>query len=53
MALTSLDVVNSLFKDPSYVNTVLEEMLPDDTMELLQGTRKGKSEVSRLDHLKG
>ena len=28
-------------------------MLPDDTLDLLKGTRKGKNEVKNLDHIVG
>ena len=28
-------------------------MLPDDTLDLLKGTRRGKSEVKGLDHIVG
>ena len=53
MSLNSQDLINSLVKDPVYVQQTLDEILPDDTNELLNGSRKGKSEVSQLDHLKG
>ena len=53
MALTQQDLIASLLKDQAYVSQLLEEMLPDDTNDLLQGSRKGKSEVGKLDHLLG
>ena len=28
-------------------------MMPDDTLDLLKGTRKGKSDVKQLDHIVG
>lgn len=28
-------------------------MLPDDTLDLLKGTRKGKNEIKDLDHIVG
>ena len=28
-------------------------MVPDDTMELLNGTRKGKSPIKEMDHIVG
>ena len=32
---------------------VTREMLPDDTMDILNGTRKGKSDVKTLEHIMG
>ena len=32
---------------------ITTEMVPDDTLDLLKGTRRGKSEVKQLDHIVG
>ena len=52
-ALTENDLINSLLKSEVYVNQITEEMIPDDTLDLLKGTRKGKSNVKDMDHIVG
>ena len=53
MALSENDLVASLLKSPAYVEAIEEEMLPDDTMDMLQGSRRGKNEVKFYDHILG
>ena len=40
-------------KNSNYVDQITSEMIPDDTLDLLKGTRKGKSDVKALDHIVG
>ena len=51
--LNEIDLIASLLKSEAYVSQVTEEMLPDDTLELLKGTRKGKNEIKDMDHIVG
>ena len=51
--LNENDLIASLLKSEAYVSQVTEEMLPDDTLDLLKGTRKGKSDVKDMDHIIG
>ncbi len=53
MSLTENDLIASLLRSPTYLSQITEEMLPDDTLDLLNGTRKGKSDVKQLDHIVG
>ena len=53
MSLTETDLIASLLKSEAYVAEITEEMLPDDTLDLLKGTRKGKNEIKDLDHIVG
>lgn len=53
MALTESDLITSLFKTQGFLDQVVEEMMPDDTIDLLKGTRRGKSDVKDLDHIVG
>ena len=53
MVLTENDLIASMLKNQAYVDQVTTEMLPDDTLDLLKGTRRGKSEVKGLDHIVG
>ena len=45
MALNENDLIASLLRNQTYLSQITEEMLPDDTLDLLKGTRKGKSDV--------
>lgn len=40
-------------RNANYVDQVTSEMIPDDTLDLLKGTRKGKNEIKTLDHIVG
>ena len=51
--LTEHDLIASLMRNQVYMEEVTREMLPDDTMDILNGTRKGKSDVKTLDHIMG
>ena len=51
--LTEEDLIASVLKTHAYLDVVTEEMMPDDTLDLLKGTRKGKSFVKQLDHIVG
>ena len=53
MNLSENDLITSLLRSQAYLEEVTEEMIPDDTMDLLKGTRKGKSNVKELDHIVG
>lgn len=53
MALNENDVIASLLRNPGYVDQIMDELLPDDTLDLLRGSRKGKSEVGKYDHIVG
>lgn len=53
MSLTEHDLINSLFRTQGFLDQVVEEMIPDDTIDLLKGTRRGKSDVKDLDHIVG
>ena len=53
MNLGENDLIASLLRSQTYLEHVTEEMLPDDTLELLKGTRKGKSDIKTLDHIVG
>ena len=51
--LTENDLIASLLKSEAYVSQATEDMIPDDTLDLLKGTRKGKSDVKDMDHIVG
>ena len=51
--LNETDLIASLLKSKTYLDQITTEMVPDDTMDLLKGTRRGKSEVKHLDHIVG
>ena len=51
--LSEIDLIASLLKNEAYVSQITEEMLPDDTLDLLKGTRKGKNEIKDMDHIVG
>ena len=53
MQFTENDLIASLMKNTNYVDSITSEMIPDDTLDLLKGTRKGKSDVKTLDHIVG
>ena len=54
MVLTEADLVKSLLMQPLYINSVAQEMIPDDTSELLvQHGRKGKSMEKGLNRIVG
>ena len=40
-------------RNVNYVDSITSEIIPDDTMDLLKGTRKGKNDVKSLDHIIG
>ena len=40
-------------KNANYIDQITNEMIPDDTLDLLEGTRKGKSDVKTRDHIVG
>lgn len=51
--LSEIDLIASLLKNETYVSQITDEMLPDDTLDLLKGTRKGKNEIKDMDHIVG
>ena len=51
--LSEIDLIASLLKNEAYVGQITDEMLPDDTLDLLKGTRKGKNEIKDMDHIVG
>ena len=51
--LTENDLIASMMKNSSYMEQVTADMIPDDTMDLLKGTRKGKNDVKSLEHIVG
>lgn len=51
--LNEIDLIASLLKNEAYVSQITDEMLPDDTLDLLKGTRKGKNEIKDMDHIVG
>ena len=53
MTLTQTDLIESLLKDEQYMKHAVGEMLPDDTLDLLNGTRKRKGSMGELEHLVG
>lgn len=53
MSLGLDDLIASILRNPSYVEQVYQEIHPDDTMALLQGARKGKSEFKEMYHILG
>ena len=53
MSLSENEVIASLMKNANYIEQITNEMIPDDTLDLLKGTRKGKSDVKTLDHIVG
>ena len=53
MALNESDLIGSLLRGQAYLEQITTEMVPDDTLDLLKGTRRGKSEVKQLDHIVG
>ena len=53
MVLSETELVGSLLCSQSYLDTITGELLPDDTMDLCNGSRKGKSEVKYYDHIEG
>ena len=53
MFLNENDLISSLLRSQPYVEEIIEELHPDDTLDLLKGTRKGKSEVKEMDHIVG
>ncbi len=53
MALTETDLVASLLRNQNYIDQVTQEVLPDDTNDLLKNSRKGKSDVKELEHIVG
>ena len=40
-------------KNTNFIEQITNEMIPDDTLDLLKGTRKGKSGVKTMDHIVG
>ena len=52
-AFTENDLIASLLKNEAYISQINEEMHPDDTLDLLKGTRKGKSDVKDMAHIVG
>ena len=54
MIIDEKDLIASLLRGQNYLEEVTEELFPDDTNDLMQGTRKGKNTtVKDLDHLVG
>ena len=53
MALSENDLIASLLRTPAYVEAIEDEMIPDDTNDLMKGSRKGKAEVKFYDHIMG
>ena len=51
--LSETDLILSLCKQPAFLEQIVEELAPDDTLELLNGTRKAKSDVQNLEHIVG
>ena len=51
--LNEKDVVSAMMRQPTYLDEITEEMIPDDSFDLVWGTRKGKSEVKNFDHIVG
>ena len=54
MTIDEKDLIASLLRGQNYLEQITEELCPDDTLDLLNGTRKGKSTtVKDLDHIVG
>ena len=53
MSLTLDDLVASMMRNATYIEQATQELIPDDTMDLLKGTRKGKSDVKQMSHILG
>ena len=53
MSLGLEDLIASMMRNPSYVEQACQEIHPDDTMALLQGARKGKSDIKEMVHILG
>ena len=53
MTLGEQELVASMLRSKAYIETIEEELLPDDTLDLLQGTRKGKHSIKNFDHIVG
>lgn len=51
--LNESDLIGSLCRSQSYLEQITEELIPDDTLDLLKGTRKGKNEIKDRDHIVG
>lgn len=49
--LNENDLIASLLRSHPFIEMATEEMLPDDTLDILRGTRRGKSDVQTLDHI--
>ena len=48
------DLIASLLRSQNFLEQITEEFCPDDTLEMLQGTRKGKNTTFKdLDHIVG
>ena len=51
--LNESDLFASLLRQEHYLEQITEEMIPDDTLDLLKGTRKGKNEIKDREHIVG
>ena len=48
------DLITSLLRGQNYLEEVTEELFPDDTKDLMKGSRKGKNTtVKDLEHIVG
>ena len=54
MVLTEADLIRSLLMQPLYLSSITQEMIPDDTNDLLvMHGRKGKSVEKNLNRIVG
>ena len=53
MTLSEQDLIASMMRSQAYVESIEEELLPDDTLDLLKGTRRGKHSIKNFDHIVG
>ena len=54
MVLTEVDLIKSLLMQPLYMNNITQEMIPDDTCDLLvMHGRKGKSVEKGMSRIVG
>ena len=51
--LNETDLIAAIMRNQNYLDQIKEEIAPDDTMDLLQGSRKGKNEIKDRAHIQG
>ncbi len=49
--LNETDLIASIMRNQNYLDQIKEEIHPDDTMDLLQGSRRGKNEIKDRAHI--